>query len=294
MDEGKGRYFFDLILNENEAIAHIDKNEIFRLTFNPQNFTENFCKSVPLPEPSEGLKKSVYSLLKQQNIKHGEEEIEAAVQEASRQIQKLMDEIKTEHIATRISENLHGLLVAVIEDAVKAYALDGTIELNKQAGRTIQISKYKDVILKQHWSRIRDLTGIKQGGARERKGFVWTDDKKIAFYHKVESQPKTNNKSIWQYALDTLIEQEFDASTITWLKSRPLLKDIPQELSDEAVKTWRKYLERENWREMKSEEQPRSFEYRYTTRLLGYPDEFTYSTLETYYYEGKKLSDNQT
>ncbi len=215
----QGGYLFDITIGENETIAHIDGNEIFRLTFNPQNFTENFYKSVPIPQPGEAIKESVRSMLDQQNIKRSEEEIEAAIQEASKEVVKVIHQTKAAHLAARMSENLHGLLVAVIEDAVKAYAIDGTVELNKQAGAAISIGQFKDVILKQHWARIRDLAGIKQGGARKRKGFVWTDDKKIAFYRKVESQHKINNKSIWQYALDILIEQEFDADTIAWSKA---------------------------------------------------------------------------
>lgn len=293
-NENQPRHLFDLTLGENVAIAHIDDNEVFRLTFNPQIFTENFYKSVPIPEPPAGVGERIRSIIEQQNIERSDEEIAAAIQEANNHIMKVVHEAKASHIATRITENLHSLLVAVIEDAVKAYAIEGTIELNKQAGRKIPIGQFKDVILKQHWSRIRDLAGIKQGGARERKGFVWTDDKKIAFYEKMESQAKINNKSIWQYALDTLIEQNFDADTISWLKSRPVLQDVPRELFDKAVKTWRKYLESENWRGIKTEDAPRAFEYRYALHVLGYPKEFTCSTLETYYYEGKKLSDNQT
>lgn len=294
MSESNSRYFFDLILNENEAIAHIDGTEIFRLTFQPENFAENFYKSVPVPELPEGTKKSVRSILEQHNIERSEEEIEAAVRSASIEVMNVVYEAKASHIATCISENLHRLLVAVIEDAVKAYAIDGTIELTKQAGRTISIGKYKDAILKQHWARIRDLAGIKQGGARERKGFVWTPEKKIAFYKEVESLPKHKGQSVWQFILNELVEQEFDGETIAWLKSRPYMKAVPEELINSAIKSWRKYLSRENWNEMKTDDKPRAFEFRHALHLLDYPDEFTYSTLETYYYEGRKLSENQT
>lgn len=294
MDENNRRPFFDLTIGENLTIAHIDGIDIFRLTFNPQNFTENFYKSVPIPKPPEGAKKSVRSILEQHNIERSEEEIEAAVQEASMEIMKVVYEAKAAHIAARMSENLHGLLVAVIEDAVKAYALDATIEMNKQAGRTYSIKEFKDIVLKQHWARIRDLAGIKQGGARERKGFVWTPEKKVAFYKEVESLPKHKGESVWQFILDELIEQGFDAETIAWLKSRSYLKALPEKLSDNAVKSWRKYLPDENWNEMKPDDKPRAFEFRYALHSLDYPDEFAYSTLETYYYEGKRLSDNQT
>ncbi|MDX6269891.1 MAG: hypothetical protein QOD28_1114 [Acidobacteriota bacterium] len=134
---------------------------------------------------------------------------------------------------------------------------------------------------------------IQQGGARKRKGFAWRKKEKVAFYQKVESLPKKDDKSYMQYALDTLIEQEFDAETISWLKSRPMLKDVSDVLFNEAIKTWRKYLLHENWKEMKAEEKPLAFEYRHVLNLLDYPDKYTFSTLDTHYYIGKKLSDLQ-
>jgi len=140
---------------------------------------------------------------------------------------------------------------------------------------------------------IRRALRSQSGGARKRKGFVWTDKDKIAFYQKVESLPKRGNASYWKYALDKLIEHEFDIETVTWLKSRPVLKDFPEQLFAEAVRTWRKYLESENWHAMREEDKPRAFEFRHALHTLGYPDGFLYSTLETHYYRGKRLSDKQ-
>jgi hypothetical protein len=140
---------------------------------------------------------------------------------------------------------------------------------------------------------VKKALRVKQGGARKRKGFVWTGKEKKAFYKKVESLPKKSDKSYWQYALDMLIEQEFDIETITWLKSRMVLKDASAELFKEAVKTWSKYLVHENWGKMEPEEKPRAFEYRHALNLLNYPDEFRFSTLDSYFYVGKKLSEKQ-
>lgn len=129
--------------------------------------------------------------------------------------------------------------------------------------------------------------GIKRGGLRERKGFSWTDEKKVAYFEAVESLPKTKGRSYWQFALDELIEHEFDAETVGWLKNNPAFKGLPESLFNKAVKAWRKYLERESWDEMKREEGPRAFELRHALYRLGYPDTFTFSTLETHYYVGK-------
>lgn len=294
MSENADRYFFDVTISEDMVIGHIDGAEICRLTFNPQNFVENFYKSLPFPSP-ETLMAEIQSIKEQGGIEPiGEEtnpNFKAALEKATLMV---MLEMKTKHIAEMISENLAYLLLNIMEDAIRAYAFNGSIELNKQTGKAISSSRFKEVYLKQQWSRIVTMAGIKQGGARERKGFVWSEEKKAAFYDKVEALPKHKSKSIWQFLLDELIEQEFDAETVTWLRSNPAIKNVPKELLNEAIKTWRKYLEGEDWDKMKPEDKPRAFEFRHALHLLEYPNEFKYSTLDTYYYEGKKLSDNQT
>jgi len=288
------KYFFDVTSDENTVIGHIEGIEIFRLTFNHDNFAENLSKTWPSPKPSESAIANVRSMLKEHDPERSDEEINAWADRFHEIMMKVVTEEKAKHIAERISENLDSLLIAVMEDAIKAYGLEGTILLNEQAGKQINISQYKDIILKQHWSRIRDLAGIKQGGARKRKGFVWTNERKIAFYEKVEALPKHKDKPVWQYLLEELIEQEFDADTIAWLRTRPAVKDIPKELFDRAVKTWRKHLADESWNQMKPEDKPRAFEFCHALHLLDYPQSSKYKTLETYYYEGKNLSDKQT
>jgi len=74
------------------------------------------------------------------------------------------------------------------------------------------------------------------------------------------------------------------------LKANPAFKGLPGSLFSHAVKVWRKYLDRENWEEMKREDSPRAFELRHALFLLEYPDKFAFRTLETRYYEGRKLS----
>lgn len=141
---------------------------------------------------------------------------------------------------------------------------------------------------------LRRALRVRQGGPRKRKGFVWTKERKITFYRSVNILPKQNGMSVWQFILETLIDQEFDEQTISWLKSRPILKGIPDEIINDAIRKWRKYLPEERWNELKRDDSVRAFEFRHALHLLEYPLEFAYSTLETYYYEGKKLSDKQT
>jgi hypothetical protein len=132
--------------------------------------------------------------------------------------------------------------------------------------------------------------GVKRGGLRERKGFSWTDDKKVAYFEAVESLPKTKGRSYWQFALDELIEHEFDAETVGWLRNNPAFKALPATVFGDAVKVWRKYLEMENWNKMKEKERPRAFEFRHALYRLGFPDIFTHSTLKSYYFAGKRMA----
>ena len=135
----------------------------------------------------------------------------------------------------------------------------------------------------------RNRMGIKdgRGGKRERVGFVWNDERKIQFYKTVESFPKLENKSAWKYALYELFDVDFAMDMISWLKGRPGLKEIPSQLFNEAVAKWRVYDLPEDV--IRSEHKPRFFEYRQAIYLLEFPDEFEFSTLDTYYKNGKKL-----
>ena len=293
LTEDQIKYLFDVKTSENMVIGHISGNEIFRLTFNPQNFAECSPKTWLVPKSSESARANVRAMLKEHDPERSDEEINEWADKFDSMLMKVMMEAKAKHIAERISENLDSLLITVMEDAIRAYAFEGTIELNAEAGKKIDVRQYKDIILKAYWSRISEKVGLKRGGARERKGFVWTDEKKIAFYENVEALPNYKDKSVWQYLLDELIEAEFDAEAITWLKNNPALKSIPEELINAAIKAWRKYLPDESWDQMKPEDKARAYEFRQALHLLQYPAENTYATLETYYYEGKKLSEKQ-
>jgi hypothetical protein len=285
MSEVDAKPFFDVKTGENMASGHIDGVEVFRLSFSPESFVENFHKYTPLPQPPESIKAIVRSHLEGNSVQASEEEINAAAVEAVRTVYQA----KISHIATRIAENLDSLLLAIMEDAIKAYAMEGTIFLNEQAGKSLNVAPFKDAILKQYWSLIRDLAGIRRGGARQRKGFAWSEDRKAKFYKTVQALPKYGEKPIWQFLLDELVEAEFDAEAIEWLKAVPGLKEVSKGLIDTAIKTWRKYLAHENWNEMKPEDKPRAFEFRHALSSLGYPLDFAHSTLEAYYHQGKSF-----
>ncbi len=128
---------------------------------------------------------------------------------------------------------------------------------------------------------------IQRGGARKRKGFVWTDEYKIKFYETVENLPKIGNKPMWEYALNELMEKDFDFFIKEYLKTKTPFKSVPRKLFNEAIKTWGKY--KDQLIDIKPQEKPRAFEFRHALHLLKYP-EITYSTAEKYFGEGKKLA----
>lgn len=97
-----------------------------------------------------------------------------------------------------------------------------------------------------------------------------------------------SKKSIWKYVFDELVDGDFASDVIEWLKERPIIKDIPDQLFDEAVSKWRKY---NSVREIKlNGEKLRFFEYRLALFRLGFPDEFEFLTLDTYFKEGRLLA----
>jgi hypothetical protein len=138
---------------------------------------------------------------------------------------------------------------------------------------------------------------IKRGGSKKKRGFSWTEERKINFFKTVEDLPKVKTGktliSIWEFALYELIEQEFDIEVIRWIKSHPQFRDVPDNLYIEAIKTWKKYLLHENWNEMKKDEKPLAFKYRHAIHKLDYPDSYKFSGLKTIYYTGKSLVKNQ-
>lgn len=292
-------------IQNDQAIYYLEGAEIFRVVFNSENCTNVFFEKLKSDdvylELSPEQKAKVYEVVSEIFTAEGHN----ASEEQLKQIEegalkafglKLLRE-SVEQATKEISSNLPQVVVMIWERILHVMSFSGANALRD----TLQIPEQKfgaeemrKALFQPDWERLKLLAGIMRGGRRERKGFVWTPEKKVAFYKEIEALPKHKRKSVWKSALEELIEQEFDSETIAWLKSRSYLKPLPEKLLDEAIKTWRKYLPDERWAEMRPDDKPRAFEFRYALHRLGYPDEFTHSTLETYYYEGKKLSDGQT
>lgn len=133
--------------------------------------------------------------------------------------------------------------------------------------------------------RRKQQAGVERGGARARAGFKWDKASEIAFRETVDRNPKIKGISIWQFACEELIENEFDVDTVRWLLSHPGFEDVDPHLFHEAVKCWRKYDEPGEI--TVTTDSPRHFEYRQALTKLGIPDKYAFSSLNNHYFAGR-------
>lgn len=145
----------------------------------------------------------------------------------------------------------------------------------------------KEFIEKPHQETENIILDTARGGSRPRKGFVWKEESKAAFYTQVIDLPKINNKPMWEYAWSELMEKDFSFYIEEHLRNKTPFKKVPKQLFGEAIRTWKKY--KDELIEIKPHEKPRAFEFRHALDLLKYP-EITYSTAKKYFQEGKILS----
>lgn len=292
-------------IRDDEAIYCLEGAEIFRVVFKSEDCTNVFFEKLKSHDSflklSPEQRPRIYAAVREALAAEGHDATDEQVRQLEEEALKILElkllKDSLEQATKLISSNLPHVVVMIWERILHAMTFSGANALRdlvQVPEQKFGAEEIKKSLFQPDWERLKILSGITRGGRRERKGFVWTPEKKVAFYKEIEALPKHKGKSVWKFALEELIEQEFDSETIAWLKSRSYLKSLPEKLLDDAIKAWRKYLPDERWSEMKSDDKPRAFEFRHALHLLGYPDEFMHSTLETYYYEGKKLSDGQT
>lgn len=125
-----------------------------------------------------------------------------------------------------------------------------------------------------------------RGGSRPKRGFVWTQEKKLRFYEEVKKQPTIGNEPMWEYAYRDLNEKNFDYKIVDYFKTSEAFKGVSEGLFHEAVRTWMPY--KDIFSRLKPEEKPLAFSLRHALHLLGYPYS-KYSTIRKYYGHGKKL-----
>jgi hypothetical protein len=301
----KLNFQYNCQIQDDQVVYNLDGAEIFRVIFNAENCTNVFFDKLKSSDSflrvSSEQRPRIYAAVKEVLAEKGQDVADEQIKQIEAEALKILElnllRESIERATKRVRDNLPQVVVMIWQKILHvmtfsgANALRDSLQLSEQKFGAEEIKK---ALFEPEWERLKILSGISRGGRRERKGFVWTDEKKKAFYKEIESLPDHKGKSLWQFVLDELVEQEFDPETITWLKSRSFLKSIPGELLDNAIRAWRKYLPDEAWSAMKPDDKPRAFEFRHALRLLNFPDEFAHSTLESYYYDGKKLSENQT
>jgi hypothetical protein len=135
------------------------------------------------------------------------------------------------------------------------------------------------------------LAGVTRGGKRSRKSsFTWDKEKAKLFYQTVQSLPHISKKPLWEYAQEQLRENDYDATTMGWLKSHPAFADSPENLIKEAVTAWRSCEEAAQ--NIPDQSKPLAFAFRHACQKLGYPEN-AFNTLRKKYYEGKRAVESQ-
>jgi hypothetical protein len=223
------------------------------------------------------------------------EQVEAEIarfqcdEEIEPKFKQLLAEFETEtigHIESYVDEMLfdfHELMWLEYESKLMA-KMKTVFGYDLSRGRPVTaISKSISVLKK----RVNQRLKIGPGGARPRKGFVWKDEEKIRFFEVVEGLPKIRGKSIWDVAFSELREKEFDMRIVAYFRQDKAFKEVPRQLLDEAIKSWRKY--RDPDMSVAPQDRPRSFEYRHALSILKYPN-IKYSTAQKYFLEGRKLA----
>jgi len=147
--------------------------------------------------------------------------------------------------------------------------------------------EFVDTMMRRGRRFMNERLGIKRGGKRLTKKFVWTDDRKREFFEKVSSLVHETGEPLWRFAYDELREKDFSYRIVDWLRTETPLKEVPNDLWTGAMKAWKGG--ENGFGRLEAPKTPEAFAMYHALHLLGYP-ETTYSTLKKYFGQGKKLS----
>lgn len=184
------------------------------------------------------------------------------------------------NFVNRLQQELWGTMEEVSQMA--------TIESAKQMGTDLNLRQMIERLSKATDKRRKRDAGVIRGGARPRAGFKWNTAKKIAFYKMVTQTPVKNGKTIWEFACGFLIEEGFESETVSWLLTRPGFENVDRGLFNEAVNRWKKYVDRDDI--VDDQDKPRFFEYKQALITLEFPLNFKFSTLDNYFFTGKRAT----
>lgn len=187
--------------------------------------------------------------------------------------------------------NFEYLFSSLLLRILSTAQMRATNEIRKEIGLPPLSKKKMKKFIEEPFQKSEDIildTG--RGGKRPRKGFVWKEENKSAFYEQVNNLPRINEKPMWEYALSELMEKDFDFYIEEYLRKKTPFQTVPTVLFKEAIKTWKKY--KDSLEKLKPQEQPRAFEFQHAIHLLNY-SEITFLTANKYFREGKFLSSHK-
>jgi hypothetical protein len=290
---------FQTLARDGEIIFLLEGVEVFRLFFYPDNYAKAFFEKVKPDEPflmiSEDQRRRLHDCVrKETGMEISEEEFSkmepSALQKLS--LMLLMQSIKG--ATKRVNDNLPQIVAMILQRVIYGTFFAGANELRdivEQPQEKFTAKEIREAIFQPEWERIKNLAGGSRGGSRKVKStLAWDVEKTKQFYQAVQSFPRISKKPLWEYAQKQLSENDYDATTIDWLKSHPAFADSPENLLKEAATIWHS-LEEEG-KNIPAKSKPLAFAFRHACHKLGYSEQ-AYNTLRKRYYEGKKAVENE-
>jgi hypothetical protein len=291
------------INDDGETILTLDGAEIFRIVFNAENCADVLFKKSKIdkpflriePEKEKDYFDRVRAELGVSEAELSDAQIREYVEPALMKTCERLVKQSLESATRDVKGKLPAIVNVTFQKIIHAIYFSGSNTLRDTVGQPETKYTAKEVIeavFQPDMELVKMLAGVTHGGKRGRKGF-WDAEKALTFYRTVEALPRhgADKLQMWEYARDTLRDNDYDHETIQFLLGRPAFADVPEGLLKEAAKVWRQYDD--NWDSLPPEKSPQGFAFRHACHKLGYPDDAPYNTLRTKYYEGKKASENK-
>jgi hypothetical protein len=176
---------FSCQVQNGDVIYFLEGVEIFRAIFHSENCTNVFFEKLKSNDSfltlSHEQRRKIYAAVRQvlaeESVEVSEEQIKEYEGEALRQLALNLLKESIERSTKRVSENLPQAVAMVFEKIVHATFFAGANELRdilKVPEQKYSAKDIKDVLFQADWERIKLLSGVTRGGARNIK-HSWTD-----------------------------------------------------------------------------------------------------------------------
>jgi len=279
---------------------YADEIGVFSTRFYPDNFANVFLSKPSgsflkvSPEQRELFYAAVRERLAKEGLKVSNQQLKKVEPAALRELELRLIKESVEHATKQVRENLPPIVKIIWDRVLKASFFSGANELRDKVRvpeQKYSAEKIWESLYQPEWELLKTIARVARGGLRKRKSkFSWSKSRAIEFYRTVQSLPLISKKPLWEYALEQLRQNDYNATTIAWLKSHPAFADIPDNLLKEAATKWRSYEEQS--KNIPANFKPLAFAFRHACHKLSYPNQ-AYNTLRKRYYEGKKASENK-